>query len=95
MKKRSPVIRICALCTVVFLVLLYIGTLVTVIADTDYSDKLLKASLILTIVMPTLIYGLNVVMNVLSGKYDVPSEKITDFDNDSDGDGIDDNERND
>ncbi len=75
MNKRSPIVRICALGTVIFLIILYIGTLIAVIADTEYSDKLLKASLLLTIVMPTLIYGLNVVMNVLSGKYDLPSGK--------------------
>ena len=75
LNKKSPVVRICALGTVIFLFLIYIGTLIAVIADVDYSDRLLKASLILTIIMPTLIYGLNIVMNVLSGKYDVPKDK--------------------
>lgn len=60
--------RILAIVAVIILVALYIATLLAAIFESDYSDGLFKASLITTIIVPILIYGMQLAGKMFKDK---------------------------
>lgn len=67
MKKAN---RICAILGIIFLLGLYVSSLIGAIISAPGSAALFQASVFCTIVIPIIIYGFTVVSKLLSGKDD-------------------------
>ncbi|XME03206.1 hypothetical protein QYZ88_003235 [Lachnospiraceae bacterium C1.1] len=60
--------RVAALVGVIFLVLIYITTLVAAIIGSEFSGKILAAALISTIIVPVMIHLLLMMKNAREGR---------------------------